>query len=232
MLMPSDKLTGLLLEKDHENAETQPEAPAAPPPLQPVTAQHNPYEFITNPSHPPKKKLLPGGNSKIGRLIIAGVGVVVLLMIALIVMSLINSGSTALKTDYQNLVSQQAEVIRISGIGATKARQSEAKNLAITTQYSLTTQQSALLALAKKAGANTDAKSLAASKDSKTDAALTSADQANQFDEVFTKTLTVELQKYQLALKKVYDATTSASTKDTLSKDYNAVDALLGKKVE
>jgi len=88
------------------------------------------------------------------------------------------------------------------------------------------------LALAKKAGADTDAKTLASTKDTKTDDLLTSADQANHFDEVFIKTIRERLQKYQLALKKVYEATSKTSTKDTLSKDYNAVDTLLGNKIE
>ncbi len=234
--MPSDKLSGLLLHKDPsdsaDNANELPAAPPAPPPLQRVTAQHNPYDFITNPGAPAKKKLLPGGNSKTGRLLLAAAAGVVLIVLALVVMAVLNSGSSALKTDYANLAQQQAELIRVSGVGATKARQAEAKNLAITTQYTLTSQQPGILSLAKKAGASTDAKTLTLGKDAQTDAALTSADQANQFDEVFTKTLREGLQKYQQALKKIYDATSSSSTRDTLSKDYNAIDALLGNKVE
>lgn len=236
MLMPSDKLSGLLLHKDPPdgagNVPALPEAPPAPPPMQRVSAQHNPYDFITNPAAPQKKGLLPGGNSKIGRLILFGAGALVLITLALVVVAILNSGGTALKADYTDLAQQQTELIRVSGIGVTKARQAEAKNLAITTQYTLASQQPGTLALAKKAGASTDAKTLALGKDAQTDAALTSADQANQFDEVFTKALREGLQKYQQTLKKIYDAASSSSARDTLSKDYNAIDVLLGNKAE
>lgn len=224
MLMPSDKLSGLLLHKDPAAGE----APPAPPPIQPLPAQHDPYSFITNPGQPAKKKLLPGGNSKMGRLVIAGGGAMILIMLALIVVSVLGSSGGAVKTDYLRLAQQQAELIRISDIGIAKARQSDAKNLAITTQYSLTSQQPAVLELAKKAGVTTDVKTLAAAKDAKTDAALTAADQSNKFDEVFIKTLLSQLQSYRETLKKIYDASSSESTRNTLSKDYDAVNALIG----
>lgn len=227
--MPSDKLSGLLLKKDSVDS-VQPLAPPAPPPIQPVTARSNPYDFITNPTTTPKKKLFPGGSSLTGRLILIGAGVMILFMIGLVIVALLNSGSTALKNDYSSLVLQQAELIRISDIGVQKAQQSDAKNLAITTKLSLSSQQPGLLALAKKSGAATDPKILATSADTKTDTALTTADQANQFDEEFIKILSSGLQKYQQSIKKVYDATTNATTKDTLSKNFNAVNILLGTK--
>lgn len=233
MLMPNDKLAGLLLKKDNDessdNSDTQPLAPPAPPPLQPATAQNNPYDFITNPTSPNKKRLFPSGNSLTSRLIVIGIGIVTLLVIGLLAVSLLNSGSTSLKNDYSDLVIQQAELIRVSDIGVQKSRQSTAKNLAITTKLSLTSQQSGLLALAKKAGATTDPKKIAASADPKTDTTLTSADQSNNFDVEFIKLITANLIKYQQSLKSVYNATSSASTKDTLSKNYNAVSVLLGK---
>ncbi len=222
--MPSDKFSGLLLRKDPSSSE----APPAPPPLQPGSAQHNPYEFITNPGKPGKKNLLPGGSSMMGRIVIAGGGVAILMMLVLIVVSVLSKGGSALKTDYLNLVNQQAELIRISDVGVSKARQADAKNLAITTNYSLTSQQADVVALAKGAGVAVDAKTLAAAKDAKTDALLTSADQSNTFDEVFLKTLLAQLQTYQQTLKKIYDASSSQSTKNTLYKDYDAVNSLIG----
>lgn len=225
MLMPSDKISSLLLHPDQNSADSLPEAPPAPPPIQPLPAQNNPYDFITNPSKPARKSLLPGG--KMGRIIIVGAGAAIIIMVGVIVAAVISSSGADLKTDYLSLAQQQTELIRVSDIGVTKARQTNAKNLAITTQYSLSSQQQEILALAKKAGAATDAKTLAAGKDDKTDALLTSADQANQFDDVFAKTLKALLQKYRLTLKKIYDATDSTSTKTTLSKNYEAVDRLV-----
>ena len=210
--------------------DTQQPMPA-PPPYQPVGHGHDPYEFITNPGRPAKKSLLGsvlGGNSAKGRLIIAAAGVVILLFLVVIAYSFITSGNGKLKQDYQSLAQQQAEIIRVSEIGVSKAKQTEAKNLAVTTKYTLTSQQPAILSLAKKAGAKTDAKTLILGKDNQTDSLLTTADQTNQFDTVFIKTLQTKLQKYQQALKKIYDASSKTATKDILTKDYDAVTSLIG----
>jgi len=222
--MPSDKLSGLLLHNDP--ASTQ--APPAPPPLQPPAAPHNPYDFITNPGKPAKKGLLPGGSSKMGRFIIVGAGAMILIMLGVIVAAVLSSSGSAQKTEYLDLAKQQAELIRVSAIGIDKARQTDAKNLAITTNYSLTSQQPGVLELAKKAGVVTDAKTLAASKNAQTDTLLANADTSNQFDTVFIKTLLAQLQAYNQTLKKIYDGSSSQYSKDTLSKDYDAVNALIG----
>jgi hypothetical protein len=205
----------------------QQQIPQAPPPYQPVTPRHNPYEFITNPGPPPKKSLLPKVNSKKQRLIIAVAGAVVLLLIGLILLSLLNSGSAALKADYLKLLQQQTELIRVSDVGATKAKQSEAKNLAITAKLTLTSQQIETLKLAKSAGAETNPKFLTLGKNAQTDTQLTTAEQANQFDVTFVKTMLEGLQAYQQTLKKVQDAS-DANTKATLSTYYSAVSSLIG----
>lgn len=228
--MPSDEISHLLPNQEPAQASAgmHASAPPAPPPFQRTTAQHNPYDFITNSPAQKKKSLLPGGGSKTTRLLLAVLGGAVLIVLVLVVVSLFSGGGAALKSDYTSLTQQQTELIRISGIGVTKAHQADAKNLAITTQYTLTSQQASTLALAKNARAATDSKSLAAGRNTKTDESLTSADQANKFDEVFTAALRDSLQKYQQTLKKIYDASTSSAAKATLSKNYNAVNDLLG----
>lgn len=203
--------------------------PPAPPPYQPVTSGYDPYDFINNPTSPRKKRLLPGGNSNRSRLIIAAVFTLVLILLALVAAIVISSGGSGIKTDYTSLLQQQTEIIRISDIGVSKATQAEAKNIAITTQLSLTSQQPKTRELAKKAGLKIDAKTLALGKDTKTDALLTTAEQTNQFDSVLIKTLQSELKKYQTTLKKIHDASSSKSTKETLSKYYNEVSLLIGK---
>lgn len=203
------------------------QVPPAPPPYQPSPNGNNPYEFITAGGPVGKNTVLGGGGQK-KRIIIVSIAAVLLLIVSLIVFSILSSGGGNVKADYQKLVQQQAELIRISEIGVSKARQTETKNLAITTQLTLSSDQAELLKIAKKAKAKTDAKSLVLGKDTKTDALLTTADQTNQFDQTFIKTLLAQLKDYQDNLKKVYDASSSKSTKDTLSKDYDAVKILLG----
>lgn len=202
-------------------------APPAPPPYQPMPQPSNPYEFITDSGQSSKRKLLPGSSKK-GRIITVLVGLMVLIILAFIVLSLLGRGSASVKSDYLSLAQQQTELIRISEIGVSKSRQSEARNLAITTKLSLVSQQPTTLRLAKKAGADTNAKMLALGKDAKTTELLTNADQSNQFDSVFLQTVRAKLKTYQLTLKKIYDASSSKSTKDILSKHYGDVTLLIG----
>lgn len=203
-------------------------APPAPPPMRPVTPEDNPYEFITQVPVASKKSRMPGGTSTKTRIIIVFVGLMILGIIGAGVTAFLGSADKAVQADYQNLIGQQAELIRVSNIGVTKAQQAEAKNLAITTNLSLISQQPGLHKIAKSAGAKTDAKSLASSKNSETDALLTTASQTNQFDSAFIKIMQLNLKKYQDSLKKLHDQSTSKSGKETLAKDYANASILIG----
>ncbi len=204
-----------------------PLAPPAPPPL-PVTPSHNPYDFITQPSAPKRRGLLSGGSSKRQRILIIAIGAFILLLAAIGVIGLLGSSDDGLKADYLSLAQQQAELVRVCDIGISQARSSEAKNLAITTKYSILSEQPGVLGLAKKAHAQTDAKSIAAGKNSQTDTQLTTASQTNQFDTVFIKILQTNLTKYQQTLKKIHDEVPDNKTKDILSKDYANAALLIG----
>ncbi len=162
------------------------------------------------------------------RILILVVGLVILLLLIVGVMSLLNKGGANLKADYLSLAQQQTELVRISEIGVTKAKQSEAKNLAITTKLTIASQQVTTLGLAKKAGTDTATKSLVLGKNSQTDVLLTTAEQSNQFDETFTKTVLASLKTYQQTLKKIRDAADDKSTKTTYGNYYSAVGTLLG----
>lgn len=201
-------------------------APPAPPPLQPITPSHNPYDFITQPPGPKKSGLL-GVSSKKNRIILVVIVLLVLSLLAVIVVAVLGQSGNKLKADYLSLAQQQAELIRISDIGVSKASRSEVKNAAVNTKLSLLSDQPATLGLAKKAGVKADAKTLNLGKDEKVDAALTAAVQTNQFDAVFIKTISQKLKQYQETLKRIYDATTSQSSRNTLSKSYKNAETLI-----
>lgn len=194
--------------------------------MQPITPSHNPYDFITQPPSPKKSRLL-GGAGKKQRVIIAVAVILVLSLLTALVIAVLGQSGNKLKADYLSLAQQQAELIRISDLGVAKANRSEAKNLAVNAKLSLLSEQSAILDLTKKAGVKTDAKMLALGKDAQTDAALTAAAQTNQFDTVFIKIMQAELKDYQKSLQKIYDASTSQSARDTLSKSYKNTETLL-----
>lgn len=222
MLMPSDRITQLL---EHQSKGDRPSG--KDPVVSTSTAPHDPYDFIVNPGQPAKKKLLgSGGNSKTGRILIVGVGALGLILLVVIVMGIIRGAGSGVKDDYLSLIQQQNELIRIADIGLDKAEGPDAKNMATTAHLTLTSQQPTTLSFAKKTGVKIDAKTLALGRDAKTDALLTKAEQNNKFDAVFMTTLREKLKKYQQTLKKVYDQTSTKTTKDTLSKDFTAIGIL------
>lgn len=186
--------------------------------------EQNPYQFITDADHKPKKKLIPTGGSKQGRILIVVGGVILLIIIATIVMAVISSAGKGQEEVMLKAAQQQAELIRVSKIGIDKARDPAARNLAVTTNLSLQSDQTALAAHVKAS-----AKDLALGKNTKTDIALTTAEQSNKFDEVFTATIQSELIAYQKTLKSAYDGATSKKTKASLSDQFNHASVLLGK---
>lgn len=184
----------------------------------------NQYDFITNPGKPPKKPLLPTGNSMQARIFIVLGGVLVLLIVGILVATLISSSGKGQKETLLKAAQQQTELIRVSKTGIDNARSPAARNLAVTTNLTLQSDQKALLTHVKASQ-----KQLALSKDTKTDIALTTAEQSNKFDEVFTETIQSQLAAYQKTLKTAYDGTSSKSLKTSLSEQYTHAGTLIGK---
>ncbi|MCA9332762.1 hypothetical protein KDA00_02715 [Candidatus Saccharibacteria bacterium] len=208
----------------------QPNNPSpAPPPIDPSQMpQHNPYEFITNPSAPPKKKFsLPSGGGKAQKILLF-LGVFVILIAFLSIgSSVLNSGENARKEQLKDVVYQQKELIRVSEIGIKKSTTTEARNLAVTTQITLTSEQSELQDALKKLGVKTDSKTIGG-PNKKTDEKLTAAEQANNFDEVFLETLRADLTKYAKAVQTAYKNNPSKKTKSALESQFKNAATLAG----
>lgn len=186
--------------------------------MQPESGQ---YDFIMNTDHKPKKPLVPSGNSKQSRIIIVVVAAFVLIIAVIVVFSLISSAGNAGKDELIKAAQQQSEILRISKLGTDRARGTSAKNLATTTSLSLQSDQTTLLASLKSHGIKLSSKDLALGKNAKTDTILTTAEQSNKFDEVFTQTIQAELVTYQKTLKAAYDKADSNKLKQTLSDEFN-----------
>jgi hypothetical protein len=197
------------------------------------TGQQNPYDFIMNAPQAPKKGWLPGiGSSQKQRILVVIAGGVLLIIILLIVFSLIFGGSGGNTDALVKVAQEQTELIRISDIALTKARGSDALNLAVTTKLSLTTEQQPLLATLKSEGRKLSIKELNAGKNSATDESLAAAEQNNQFDQVFIQTLQNGIANYQKTLKQAYDGTSSKKVKQTLNEAYTHATTLFPAKTE
>lgn len=208
--------------------------PPAPPPYNPQQIEKNPYDFLMDKPEP-KKGLLPtfsGGNFK-KRILIIAVGGLITLMLVVIIYGLAFGGAPSNKEELISIAQQQNEIIRVASIGDQKAREAQAKSLGLTTKLTLITDQQPLLSTLKSQKVRISSRQLSASKNPKTDDALTQADQANQFDDVYIHTLQDELTNYQKALKKAYDnPATGQKLRSTLATQYKNASLIINTKPE
>lgn len=198
--------------------------PPAPPPITP-TRPSNAYDFLQD-KPAPKRSLLPGGSSKKQRVILALIGLVLLFAAGGIIMNILRAPGRAAANDLVLAAQQQEELIRVAGIGEKDATSPDTKNLAVNTKLTLETDRTKLRAIVNKSK-KLDPKLLALGRDSSTDRTLTSAKQANRFDEVFASTLKKELTEYQQTLKRVHDNASDRATKQVLAEQYAHVKLLI-----
>ncbi len=193
--------------------------------------QQGQYDFFMNQGAAGGKAPRMGGGSMTKRIVIAAVGGLTLLILVIIGYQLLLGSKPNNAQQLLEIAQQQNELIRVSDIGVKKAHGTDAKNLAMTTKLSLSTDQQPLInALAKQ---KIKAKSqLNASKNTKTDDMLETADQNNRFDDEFLKYLHTELASYQKKLNEAYKNTTSKSLKEAMKIQYQNASTLAGVKAE
>ncbi len=201
--------------------------PPAPPPMHsPNNPGLNPYDFLLD--KPKKSKsFLPSGNSTKQRIIIVVVIIIIIFVAGSIILSLLGSSGKSASDDLLVVAQKQTEIIRVTNIGYTKARDKSTKNLALTAELSILSDQAPLLVAMKKSGIDVSKSQLVLGKNTSTDAKLTLADQDNNFDDVFNQTLIGSLGSYQTAVKKAYDETNSTKTKLALVSSLQNVGKIL-----
>lgn len=185
----------------------------------------NQYEFITSPQLPQK----PSGVAALGAmnkkmLALVGGGILILLVVIIsVIASMLNSGPTN-KDHLLTAASLQAELIRVSDVAVKEAQGPDARNLAITTQLSLRSDQTELTAALKAQ----KVKVPGASKNAKTDAMLTEATQNNRFDQVYMEFIQEQLVDYQKKLYTAHQTSESNKLKETLKNQYLNASILVG----
>lgn len=203
--------------------------PPAPPPLQPNTPSHNPYDFIVNPNLGAKNNKFSLGKSKQSKILLITIGALLLVVVATIIYGFISGAGSSQSQAYTDALQQQAEIIRLADIGVSKAKSPNTKNFALTTKLTMESDQLQLNKLAIKAGIKSTPKLLAEGKDIQINASLKSAEQTNQFDALLISTLEEKLQTYQQTIKSLHESTSKQETKKILSDQYQNIDTLLKK---
>jgi hypothetical protein len=175
-----------------------------------------------------QSRLLPSGSTPKGRILIVVGGVFILVIAGLIVAGLLGSSGQNSTQTLVSVTAHQQELIRISQLAVTTAKNRDTQNLAITAQLSVTSDQHQLLTRLNRSNVKVTKLQLSSRKNSQTDAQFTQASQANQFDSIFKQSLNDELVSYQKAIKAAYDANSGQSTRALLNTEFKNAGALLG----
>jgi hypothetical protein len=212
-----------------------PQQPQYQVPQAPQPPQHNPgdpndpYAFIMNNGvpQPTGKFNLPKGNSTLQRALIFGGGFLLLIIVGSMALSVL-SGGNGHNEQLLTLAQEQTEIVRIADLAQNEraVRSSTTQNLASSTSLSVNTSKLQTLALIK--GKKPGEKTLGLKHSSKTDSLLTDAASNNEYDQVFTDTLTTKLKAYQGDIKKLYAGNKSQKEKAVLETAYNGTVILLG----
>lgn len=191
--------------------------------MPPYNQQSNPYEFITNPQKPPRRKFNIGGSMG-GRIAIA-VSILVLIIISYVLLSSFLGRENKAQVDRLVEVGEvQSELVRISALAEKEAKGTKAQNLAANTSLSLQSSQQDIKKLLNGRGVGSKGldKRFAAGKNAKTDTTLTEASQNNRFDETYTTVVNKELADYQKLLNAAFESGTANEKKSLQTLFQNA----------
>jgi hypothetical protein len=202
-------------------------APGANPNPVPGEPGHDPYDFIFNPQQPAKKTLLPRGNSMLQRIAIFGGGFVLLVIIIAIFASVLGSGGKTKSEDLITVAQDQTELIRVATDGAQNTTTLPMQNLAQDVLASITSDKTTLLTYMKGNGQKVSAKQLTLKHTSSTDTTLSTAKENSTYDSAFKDIIQSDLNAYQAAIQKAYNANPGPKGKALLTKQFDSAGLLL-----
>ncbi len=185
--------------------------------------QQNSYDFILNSSPKPPSGPSLGG-SKIGRVLVAVVGAVILIIVAVTINSFLSSSGKEQDLRLIEVAKSQTELIRVANLATVqgKSKDLNTRIFAVNTRASLesSTKETQALLVTRGLKQKNFSKLLAASANPKTDAALDEATKNNRFDETFLKLMEKQLADYQKLLKVAHEGGSPAE-KQVLTKSFD-----------
>lgn len=187
----------------------------------------NNYDFITNPAPVPKRSVV-NGSSTLARVVVVLVGLLVLIILFVGAKNILSAdgGSSVALAKVANR--QQTIIIRTTeALDGTQALSSNSAAVVVTTQVSLTSAQSQLLAYLKTQNQKVTKNQLIDPGASAITAQLTAATTAGTYDATLQQVLKNLLLDYQSTLKQAYEKTSSARGRELLQKDYDGATLLL-----
>lgn len=188
--------------------------------------QGSPYEFILNPSKPPKKKMGLGGNNFAMTLGLIIGGAFIFMIILSVLLNAVG-GKTLSKGDLIALAQSENELVRVSQSATASATQQTTKNLAVTIQLSMLSQQQKTVNFLAQNGVKVDQKELGLKQNAQTDQQLSSAKTTSTFDLVFSQIMQDELDTYAKNLKVLNSRAANQTESDLTSTFYTQTQLLI-----
>lgn len=171
-----------------------------------------------SPDKPAKRGIkLGGGNLPVTLGIIVGAATILIILIVLF--SSLLSGGNSSKSNLISLAQTQTEIMRVSDKGQAGSRSQTVKNLAVTINMSVSSQQHEIIGVLGKNGVKLDEKDLKLKQNGQTDQRLTAAKNTNTFDKEFTQVMQESLEAYANSLRQANGAAKSR-TEQELTKKY------------
>lgn len=153
-------------------------------------------------------------------------GATLLIIVVVLFMSLMG-GKKNTTEELVGLVQSQNEIVRISHEGTSSSIRQTTKNLAVTAEYSILTQQGETTNYLAEHGRVLGEKEVTLKQDASTDQQFTTAKSTSTFDLVYSQVMQNLLTDYATSLKQVFNTTQNPETKDLLSGYYEQTQLLI-----
>lgn len=164
--------------------------------------QQNQYDFIMNDAPKSSRGPLFGGGMG-ARIAVIAVLFILIVIIGMVANSFLNKDQKIQTERLVKIAQTQTEIIRVSALAKSKAKDINTRNFALTTGLSVQSSQQDVKKLLSARGVNEKSlgKKIGGGKDAKTDAALDEATKNSRFDETFLTIMNTQLTNYQKSLQ-------------------------------
>lgn len=185
------------------------------------------YDFIVNPGAPPKRRLA-GSSSPLKRIIIVSIGLILLLIVFVGVKNALTASSSN-GPALLKVAIEQHELVAIShaAVISQQLTSDDDRNLASTTELSLTSARSQLIQYARLQNQKITLKQLVYIGSKSVDAQLAASAAASTYDATFKQILKSQLSEYQLSLKQAFSRTEGSKGRELLNSQYDGATLLI-----
>lgn len=182
------------------------------------------YDFILDSGVKSKLPKIPSaGVPKGAKMLLLAVGGLFVLIIGIVLVSSIFFSAPYNSQLLAGIGGQQARILQAAEMGVESARSQEARNFATTIRVSLVGDQAPLLEALNQRSINAST-----AADPEVEERLTTAEQANRFDEELINYLQTELASYVRNLETAFNSTDDPALKEVLATQYKNAQLLVG----